>query len=59
MEKLILGLSAITFVVGVVMAWITHVVVCIQTSSWVLLVIGIFVPPIGLVHGVGSWFGLF
>lgn len=40
-------------------AWITHVVVCIKTASWILLVFGIVVPPIGLIHGVGSWFGWF
>lgn len=40
-------------------AWVTHVVVCIKTSSWILMVFGIVVPPIGFVHGVGSWFGWF
>lgn len=40
-------------------AWVTHVVVCIKTTSWILLVFGIVVPPIGLIHGIGSWFGWF
>lgn len=40
-------------------AWVTHVVVCIKTTSWILLVFGIVVPPIGFIHGVGTWFGWF
>lgn len=43
----------------VLAAWVTHVVVCIKTTSWILLVFGIVVPPIGFIHGVGSWFGWF
>jgi len=38
-------------------AWLSHVVVSIQTQSWILLIIGIVVPPIGWVHGVMTWFG--
>ena len=40
-------------------AWVTHVVICIKTTSWILLVFGIIVPPIGLIHGFGTWFGWF
>lgn len=40
-------------------AWVTHVVVCIKTTSWILLIFGIVVPPIGLIHGFGIWFGWF
>lgn len=40
-------------------AWITHILVSIKTSSWILLIIGIFVPPIGWIHGIGYWFGFF
>lgn len=40
-------------------AWVTHVVVCIKASAWILLIFGIVVPPIGLVHGIGVWFGWF
>lgn len=53
------GLAVITLLLTIIASWITHVIVCIQTSSWILLVVGIFVPPIGWVHGIGSWFGLF
>ena len=49
----------LSFVVTTFAAWVTHVVVCIKTASWILLVFGIVVPPIGLVHGFGTWFGWF
>ena len=45
-------------------AWITHIVVCIQAlagskamSAAILLGIGIFVPPIGVIHGIMVWLG--
>ncbi len=62
MEQTIVTGTIITGVaafVTAIAAWITHVVVCIKTTSWILLVFGIIVPPIGLIHGVGSWFGWF
>lgn len=47
-------------------AWITHIVVCIATASWGLLIAGAFwglliagaiMFPVGIIHGVGVWFG--
>lgn len=40
-------------------AWITHVVVCIKTASWILLLFGCVVAPVGVIHGVGIWLGVF
>lgn len=40
-------------------AWVTHVIVCIKASAWVLLLFGCFVAPIGVIHGIGIWFGVF
>ncbi|HMN14540.1 MAG TPA: hypothetical protein PKD55_19660 [Bellilinea sp.] len=39
-------------------AWITHVIVCIKTSAWILLLFGCIVAPIGVIHGVGTWLGV-
>lgn len=39
-------------------SWVTHVVACIKASAWILLLFGVFVPPIGWIHGIGVWFGL-
>lgn len=46
----------LTLTVG---AWIQHVITCIAEKDWILLAFGIFVPPIGWVHGIGVWFGVF
>lgn len=45
--------------IWIVAAWLTHVVVSIQTSKWILLLVGAFVFPVGCVHGTGIWFGWF
>lgn len=37
--------------------WVAHVIACIKASAWVLMIIGIFVPPIGWVHGMAWLFG--
>ena len=50
---------AIPVGMAAVAAWITHVIVCIKTASWVLLLFGCIVAPIGVIHGVGVWFGVF
>jgi hypothetical protein len=61
--RIAVGMCAFFVIVGIVLtmigAWFTHVILCIQTSSWFLLVIGIFVPPIGWAHGIGSWLGYY
>lgn len=46
-------------VIWAVLAWLTHVVACIKTASWALLIIGSVVFPISWVHGTGLWIGLF
>lgn len=50
---------AIGVVLAVVASWITHVIVSIQTSSWLLLIAGALVFPVGCIHGIGVWFGAF
>lgn len=39
--------------------WITHIVVCIQNEAWLLLIAGAIAAPIGIIHGIGIWFGVF
>lgn len=46
---------ALTFFAG----WVTHIVNCIQNEAWILLVAGALMAPIGAIHGIGLWFGLF
>ena len=40
-------------------AWLTHVVTCIKTASWVFLLAGAIFFPIGCVHGTGVIVGAF
>lgn len=39
-------------------AWATHVIICIRDSEWGFLIAGAIFFPIGIVHGVGLWFGV-
>lgn len=41
------------------MAWITHIVVCMKAAAWGLLIAGAIFFPVGIVHGIGVWFGAF
>lgn len=50
-------LAALSVPVAAVAAWITHVIACIKTASWILLAFGCIVAPVGVIHGVGVWFG--
>lgn len=52
-------LLPMAFVAWVVIAWFTHVVVCINTASWIFLLAGAIFFPIGCVHGTGIWLGVF
>ena len=59
MSYRIRALLAILFVILVIAGWATHVITTIQSSSWLLLLAGAIVVPIGILHGWGIWFGLF
>ena len=52
----VLGLLVIVWVAA---AWLTHVVVSIQSAKWLLLLVGAVMFPVGCVHGTGIWFGIF
>lgn len=38
-------------------AWITHIVNCIATGKFLLLIAGGFIFPVGIIHGIMVWFG--
>jgi predicted neutral ceramidase superfamily lipid hydrolase len=42
-----------------IIAWLTHVITCIQTEKWLLLLAGAIMFPIGILHGFGLWIGVF
>ena len=35
----------------------THLVYCFTHHAWVLLLVGAIAAPIGVLHGIGLWFG--
>ena len=39
-------------------AWLTHVYVCFSEQSWGFLIAGAIFFPVGIVHGIGIWFGV-
>lgn len=46
------------FFTAMIGAWLTHVVVCLLNATYVLLLVGTFVFPVGIIHGIGIWFGV-
>jgi hypothetical protein len=54
--KELLGLG---FFAWIILSWITHIVVCLQTAAWGFLVAGAILVPIAWIHGTGIWFGWF
>jgi len=52
-------LLSLSVVAWVGLAWLTHVVTCISSAKWILLLIGTIVFPVGCIHGTCVWFGMF
>lgn len=47
----------ILFWFSLIAAWLTHVIHCISNGELVLLLAGAIAAPVGVIHGVGIWFG--
>lgn len=52
------GEVAIFFIVWIIAAWLTHIVVCLKAASWGFLVAGALFVPIAWIHGTGIWLGV-
>lgn len=35
----------------------TSIIHCIEGGEWLLLIAVAVLPPVGIVHGIGLWFG--
>ena len=46
-----------SMMIASVAAWITHVLTCIKTEQWLFLIAGAIAAPVGIIHGIGLWFG--
>jgi len=57
MKEFLKVITSLAFIIGVFGGWATHIFVCLKTASWGFLIAGALFFPIGIVHGVGSWFG--
>jgi hypothetical protein len=51
------ALLSIALPLVAIAGWVTHVVTCFKLGLWGFLVAGALFFPIGIVHGVGHWFG--
>lgn len=40
-------------------AWFTHITTSLAAGAWGLLLVGAIFFPIGIIHGIGIWFGAF
>lgn len=52
-----MSFTALFFMVWITASWLTHIIVCIKTASWVFLVAGAIFFPIAWIHGTGVWLG--
>ena len=39
-------------------AWVTHIIACLLSAKYLLLIAGAIVFPVGMIHGYGIWFGV-
>lgn len=52
------GSLAIFLMLAFGAAWLTHVITCIDDDRWGLLIAGGIVFPVGIIHGIGIWLGV-
>ncbi len=48
----------VMFAVIMVAGWLTHIIHCLIEAKYLLLIAGAFVAPVGVIHGIGLWFGI-
>lgn len=50
--------GGLVLLIGLPAAWLTHVIHCLITAKYLLLIAGGFIFPVGIIHGIGLWFGV-
>ncbi len=45
------------FIIAVLAAWLTHIVVSIQAKAWLFMIVGALIAPVAVAHGVSIWLG--
>ena len=62
MARLIVGILLLGFWVALIGGYITNIIYLIKAESFIatnealLATIGVFVPPLGIIHGIYTWF---
>lgn len=57
--KDLFGLAAMAAIpVLLFAAWLTHIIDTISDGEWLLLIAGAIAFPVGIIHGIGIWFGV-
>ncbi|RJO72892.1 MAG: hypothetical protein C4523_02660 [Myxococcales bacterium] len=51
------GFFWVAVAVTCLVAIVTHIYVTVATNYAALLILGLVFPPVGVVHGIGIWFG--
>ena len=54
----LITLGWFTVFFGSIAAWLTHVISCISHGNWAFLIAGAIAAPIGVIHGLGIWLGV-
>ena len=52
-------IAGFAFILALIAAWLTHILVCLDEGSWGFLIAGAIMFPIAIIHGIGIWFGFF
>lgn len=52
------GAVLLITVLTCMLAWVTHVIHCLVHAKYLLLIAGGFIFPVGMIHGIGIWFGV-
>jgi len=52
------SMTILSLVLASIAAWFTHVIHCLIAGKYLLLIAGAFVAPVGVIHGIGIWFGV-
>jgi len=50
-------MKSILLMVFIFAAWLTHIITTIKAAAWLFLIAGAIFFPIGIVHGIATWFG--
>lgn len=52
------GLVILAIFVTFFSAWVTHIIACLASAKYLLLIAGAFIFPVGIIHGISVWFGM-